>query len=674
MQWFHNMRVGKKLILSFLLMACLTGFVGYMGIDNMSKINELASVMYARELLGLSAIKEANVSLVMLDRAAKNMLLASSPEERAKYVDRIAQYRKEYQNQYEKAKSLFWTEKGKEGMAHLARAWEEFQPVLARIVELAKNEDLAAKRESVTLSAGIGREKVDTVGAAIDDLTRLKEENAHKQAEESKDIFLANRTLLIAIVVGSMLLGIAFGVFISRAIGRPLLAGMEFAKALAVGDTGKTLDVHRADEVGQVCDALRAVAKAEADVAANVSRMALGDLNVTIAPRSEADVLLRSLSGLLQADKTVATAAQKMATGDLRVEITPRSEQDALMRALAALLEADRNVAALAEKMAGGELRLDVRMRSDNDGLMHSLRDMVGKLTEIVQEVQSGAENMASGSEQLSASSQSLSQGASEQASAVEECSSSMEEMSSAINQNADNAKQTESLARKAAEDARESGAAMSQTVAAMREIASKISVIEEIARQTDLLALNAAIEAARAGEQGRGFAVVASEVRKLAERSQGAAAEINTLSASSLGVAERAGTLLDKLVPDILKTSELVQEIAASSAEQSSGAAQVNRALQQLDQVVQQNASSSEELASTAEELSSQAEQLQATVGYFQVEGGTRAPKALPHAPVQTRKATARTGKPKTAPKAGTPMSIVDLGEGGHEDDFERF
>jgi len=670
MQWFYNMRVGTKLVMSFVLMACIVGFVGYLGIENMKTMNGLAKNMYAEELQGVIAIKEANNFLTMADRSSKNMLLATTPEERAEYARRIEKYKSDCEAQIGIATGHFHTEKGKEGMARLAKIWEEYKPVLSKVIEANKNEELPAKRDSVTLSQGLAREKAYAVDAAMDEMSVAKVKNAERQAGMTEEIYQSNRTILIAIVIGSMLLGLALGIFIARAIARPLTICMEFAQALAVGDTGKSLEVHRADEVGLVCDALRGVAKGEADVAASVSRMAQGDLDVTITPRSEADVLLRSLAGLLQADKTVTAAAQRMATGDLRVEIAPRSEKDALMRSLADLLAADRNVAALAEKMATGELRLDVRLRSENDGLMHSLSDMVVKLTSIVQEVQSGAENMASGSEELSASAQSLSEGATEQASAVEECSSSMEEMSSAINQNADNSHQTESLARKAAEDARESGAAMTQTVAAMRQIASKISIIEEIARQTDLLALNAAIEAARAGEQGRGFAVVASEVRKLAERSQAAAAEINTLSASSLGVAEQAGGLLDKLVPDILKTSELVQEISASSAEQNAGASQVNGALQQLDRVVQQNASSSEQLASTAEELSSQAEQLQATISYFQVEGVARATKDLAMRSGPSRKAAPRVAKPQAAPKSS--RVAFELGEG--DEGFERF
>ena len=151
-----------------------------------------------------------------------------------------------------------------------------------------------------------------------------------------------------------------------------------------------------------------------------------------------------------------------------------------------------------------------------------------------------------------------------------------------------------------------------------MKEIANKISIIEEIARQTNLLALNAAIEAARAGEHGKGFAVVAAEVRKLAERSQKAAAEINQLSATTLRVSEKSGEMLDKLVPDIQRTAELVQEISAASKEQDTGAEQINKALQQLEKVIQQNASASEEMASTTEELTGQSDQLVSALGFF--------------------------------------------------------
>ncbi|HEY5514358.1 MAG TPA: methyl-accepting chemotaxis protein [Geomonas sp.] len=299
-----------------------------------------------------------------------------------------------------------------------------------------------------------------------------------------------------------------------------------------------------------------------------------------------------------------------------------RGTFEAIAAAVNSSVQATRSISEAAKLIANGDLTVVIKERSPEDELMLALHAMVKKLGDVVTEVKTAADNVASGSQELSFSSEQMSQGASEQAAAAEEASSSMEQMSSNIKQNADNAIQTEKIAVKSATDAQEGEKAVVQTVAAMKEIAGKISIIEEIARQTNLLALNAAIEAARAGEHGKGFAVVASEVRKLAERSQKAAAEISKLSSSSVEVAEKAGAMLNKMVPDIRKTAELVQEISAACREQDTGAEQINKAIQQLDQVIQQNASASEEVSSTAEELSSQAEQLQSSIDFFKING----------------------------------------------------
>ncbi len=349
-----------------------------------------------------------------------------------------------------------------------------------------------------------------------------------------------------------------------------------------------------------------------------------------------------------------------------------------------------RRCVAIAGAIARGDLTIpvDVRGKDETGQLLLAMKTMLEKLKETVENVKMTADNVISGSQQVKESSEQMSQGTTEQAASAEEASSSVEEMNATIRQNADNAQQTEKIAVKSASDALESGKAVAEAVAAMKDIAKKISIIEEIARQTNLLALNAAIEAARAGEHGKGFAVVASEVRKLAERSQAAAGEISQLSTTSVQIAEQAGHMLEKLVPDIQKTSELVQEISASSKEQASGADQINAAIQQLNQVIQQNAGAAEEMASTAEELSSQAEQLQSTIAFFKVDGAdnqtmrkTGAKKPLQSSqPVQVAHFAqgAKTASPALlATHKGVALSLGNDGHGNgdHRDaEFERF
>ena len=277
---------------------------------------------------------------------------------------------------------------------------------------------------------------------------------------------------------------------------------------------------------------------------------------------------------------------------------------------------------------------------------------LLNNVRNIVSTISMSAENVASGSQELSTTAEQMAQGATEQAASAEQASSSMEEMAANIRQNSENAQETQAIALRVADEAVRGGEAVSDTVHAMKQIADKISIIEEISRQTNMLALNAAIEAARAGEHGKGFAVVADAVRKLAERSQSAAGEISNLSSTSVEVAENAGEMLTRIVPEIRKTAELIQEINSSSSEQNSGAEQINDALIQLDQVIQQNSEGSEEMASTAEELASQAEQLKEAISMLGDSSGNisrkrlHAKNMLKNAPVLPGRTENRSGK----------------------------
>ncbi|MBY0238762.1 MAG: MCP four helix bundle domain-containing protein [Burkholderiaceae bacterium] len=311
-------------------------------------------------------------------------------------------------------------------------------------------------------------------------------------------------------------------------------------------------------------------------------------------------------------DATSLKGFQKeLGAGMNQLMVTTGGAIDDVVRVMGALAEGDLSKT------------IDKQYEGSFGELKSFANNTVNRLLQVVMEVNQGAHSLASASEEVSATAQSLSQASSEQAASVEETSASLEQMTASISQNTDNAKMTDGMAARASQEATEGGQAVDATVAAMKQIATKIGIIDDIAYQTNLLALNAAIEAARAGEHGKGFAVVAAEVRKLAERSQVAAQEISAVASGSVQLSERAGQLLGQMVPNIKRTSDLVQEISAASEEQAAGVAQINSAVQQLSQATQQNAASSEELAATAEEMSGQAEQLQRTMAFFKVDVG---------------------------------------------------
>lgn len=388
---------------------------------------------------------------------------------------------------------------------------------------------------------------------------------------------------------------------------------------IVLGDLEVEINERSADD--KLLQSLNSMIKSSKEIVILTEKIAIGDLEVEINERSPKDTLMQSLSSMVDSLKGVVKITEKIALGDLDVSIKERSQVDTLMLSLAAVVNSSNDVIGITEEIAKGDLTVAITPRSKKDKLLISLNEMVGQLSDVVLNVKSATYNVTAGSKEMSSTSENIASGAAEQAASAEEASASMEQMSANIRQNAENASLTESIAIQAASDAEKSGEAVKETVVAMQAIADKINIIEEISRQTNMLALNAAIEAARAGQHGKGFAVVADAVRKLAERSQASAAEISGLSNSSLEIAERAGEMLVKMVPDIRKNAELVQEINAASSEQNSGAGQINVALQQLDKVIQVNASNSEEMASTAEELSAQAQQLQQSISYFKVD-----------------------------------------------------
>ena len=330
-----------------------------------------------------------------------------------------------------------------------------------------------------------------------------------------------------------------------------------------------------------------------------------------------------------------------------------------------------------AQKLSDGDLTASIDIEQDDEigKLGKALQNMVDQLRYIIGDVVGGADNINAASRELSNTSQQMSQGASEQASSAEEISSSMEEMVSNIQQNTHNAIETEKIANQAVEAIKKGSQSTTVAVQSMKDIAAKVSIIGDIAFQTNILALNAAVEAARAGEHGQGFAVVAEEVRKLAEKSQIAAEEIDVLTINGVTIADETGKQLSDIVPEIEKTARLVQEIAAASMEQNSGADEINNAIQQLNQVIQQNAAASEETASSSEELSAQSEKMKDVVSYFRLDHSVRfnyAANRKPHVMKAPAAANVNVKKKSKSDENVSETSVIP--DQSISDEFQQF
>jgi methyl-accepting chemotaxis protein len=537
MKWFNNLKIGVKLILSFLLLSGITGMVGYLGISNMEKINGMLNSLYERETLGISYIKEANINLVYFARSEKNFLLASSASEREQHAKRMEGYEKGLKENFEKAKPLFRSERGKELLSKFEKAWEEYREVNRKTVELAAKEELADAKESVTLALTKGREKVNIADEILTELSKNKEQNGKDFYEQSDALYGRSRYFMLIAIVVSIIVGILLGFFISRMIAKPLGESVKVLNQLAEGRLDMTIEADRKDEVGQMLSSMKQMVANLKGTAQMAEHIAGGDLTVKVKLLSDEDVLGRSLSSMVERLREIV------------MEVKGSSDNVA---------SGSQEMSATAEQMSQGASEQAA-----------SAEEVSSSMEEMGSNIRQNADN-AMQTEKIAIKS---AQDAKEGGDAVAETVSAMKEIAAKISIIEEIARQTNLLALNAAIEAARAGEHGKGFAVVASEVRKLAERSQAAAGEIGKLSTTSVAVAEKAGAM---LLQIVPDIQKTAELVQEISAACNEQNSG----AEQINKAIQQLDQVIQQNASASEEMASTSEELSSQAERLQEAI----------------------------------------------------------------------------------------------
>lgn len=580
MRRFYDLGIGTKLLTAFAILCAITALVGVMGIKNMATMDKMAEEMYTKELLGLSYIKEANVDLVSIGRAQKNLLLATTDAQREKCRSEFEDYKQKLLDNVKMATPLIHTDRGKQLLTQFDDRWKEYVAVNDRVVELGLQDDLQKKRDSVTLAFGAGRDAANAIDSIMDELSKAKETLAKQAADNTSDIYNKSRTFMVILVLAALLFGIGLGIFISRLIAKPVQSLAASADQIALGDLTVSIDVEGKDEVGRLAQSFRNMVDNLREVIGSVSEAS----NQVSASSQELTATAQEVG---KASQSIAETINQVAVGSQeqsKIVLSASTSMEQLSQAIDEVAKGAASQASTVEETVS----LVQQISTAIDSVAKTAQSIASASLEVSEVAKTGGDSVGSAVEGMA------------------RIKNTTSEVAEAITKLGDNSQQ----------------------------IGAIVETINDIAEQTNLLALNAAIEAARAGDHGKGFAVVADEVRKLAERSSRATKEIADLigniqqmtqqavEAMQAGTSEvETGTALANQAGDALSGIQQavdgivrqIEDLSSSSQQMSASSTEIVKAIENVSAITEESTAATEEMAASSNEVAKTVDQVAA-------------------------------------------------------------